>query len=69
MKKEVDSKLTKPHSTRLFRASPEVENLYQFIYEFNLRRETKLILGKLLSLYGSKSKSKGRGTNSKKKLH
>jgi len=45
-------------SPRNFRSVPDVENFYRFIYENDLRRETKLILETLWSRFVKKGKRK-----------
>lgn len=44
---------------RNFRNIPDIENFYRFIYENDLRRETKLVLGQIVrKLNAANKKSK-----------
>lgn len=48
------------------RRAPEIEALYRFIDEHNLRRETKMVFEVLWTKFGTKKRSR---RNSAKKVH
>jgi len=57
-------------TVRGFRGSAEVENLYRFVNEFRLRRETKMVLDTIWAKLGKPAikKKKKRGRKKKSEM-
>ncbi|PIP91063.1 MAG: hypothetical protein COW01_08485 [Bdellovibrionales bacterium CG12_big_fil_rev_8_21_14_0_65_38_15] len=53
---------------RNFRTIPEIENFYRFVYENDLRRETKLVLSLIVRKIAAANK-KSRKKAKKKQVH
>tara|TARA_R110000868_G_scaffold42895_1_gene144651 strand:- start:2639 stop:2842 length:204 start_codon:yes stop_codon:yes gene_type:complete len=52
---------------RNFRTIPDIENFYRFVYENDLRRETKLVLSLIVRKIAAANKKSRK--KAKKKLH
>lgn len=53
---------------RNFRNIPDIENFYRFVYENDLRRETKLVLASIVRKIAAANKKSRKKSKSKKKL-
>ncbi|EQC49052.1 hypothetical protein M899_2756 [Bacteriovorax sp. BSW11_IV] len=60
MSKETVEQTEATRAVKSFKAAADIENFYRFVYENDLRREAKMILGAIAAAANQNSKKKRR---------